>query len=199
MSITIDVTSDIKFHRARLSRQFKRQIPYAANLALNDTAFGLQRRINSSTHQQIDRPNRFTQKAAVVSKSTKVTLRAAISVKNKQWDYLKYIVDGSKEKNVDDPKIAKTNVYGNLSKGYIRRNLAKPRFFYGRLKGRPAWTAGLYRRTNKNTSLELHVAFEPVINHSKVWRYRSVVNLYVRRNFNKNMRKSIAKALATAR
>jgi len=75
-----------------------KQLPYATSLALNQTAFDIRQTLNTDTTRFFDRPNRFTQSAFLVNKSTKQDLQVTVYANaDKGYDrarYLQYGIEG---------------------------------------------------------------------------------------------------------
>lgn len=196
----ISVRADIKKAEKALKKH-KRQIPFAASLALNDAAFGLQQELNDSTRRHMDRPIPFTQKSMRVKKSTKRTLMAKVWVDPKRWKYLEKIVYGSGGQPRPVPVKARLNAYGNLSRSYVNTRKGRRKYFSGKPNNPKGMQPGLYevqgRRGNKR--LKMHVAYERSTRHGRSWPYHRIARTYVNRNFSKFMGKRLRYAIATAR
>jgi len=96
-SITLDIKSELPM--AMLwSTTLAKQLPFATSVALNQTAFDVRQTLNTDTTRFFDRPNRFTQTAFLVNKSTKQDLQVTIYANaDKGYDrarYLQYGIDG---------------------------------------------------------------------------------------------------------
>lgn len=194
----ITVRSDLKKVEKNLKKH-KRQIPYAASLALNDTAFGLQDELNASTVRYMDRPIPFTKKSMRVGRANKRNLMARVWVDGKRWKYLEKIVFGSGGQPRPVPVQARLNGYGNLSRNYVNVRKNNRKYFSGPPK--QGGQAGLYERQGRGGrgGLKMHVAYERSTRHGRSWPYFMVAQGYVRRNFVKFMGKRMRYAIATAR
>jgi hypothetical protein len=96
-SITLDIKSELP--AALLwSTTLAKQLPFATSVALNQTAFDVRQTLNTGTTRFFDRPNRFTQTAFLVNKSTKQDLQVTIYANaDKGYDrarYLQYGIEG---------------------------------------------------------------------------------------------------------
>lgn len=74
----------IDFDRAIFDRRFteieKKNLPYAASLALNETAFGARKAVQGQMRGDLDRPTPYALRGVVYEKSTKRDLRAAVVI-----------------------------------------------------------------------------------------------------------------------
>lgn len=96
-TLTLDIRSELP-KAIRWTDQMTKQLPFAISQALNATAFDARVAINSSTRQYFDKPNRFTQSAFFVQRSTKRNLEALVfaeaSPGKDRARYLKYGIQG---------------------------------------------------------------------------------------------------------
>jgi len=76
-TLTLDIRSNLPM-AAMWSAELRKQLPFAASQALNAAAFDARTAINASTRQFFDNPNRFTQTAFFVQRSTKRNLEAIV-------------------------------------------------------------------------------------------------------------------------
>ena len=150
------------------------QLPYAISLALNDTAFDVRSTVNEATTRFFNTPNRFTQTAFLVERSTKANLTATIYPEPRRERYLRFgIAGGSRPAKGFELKFLsqvastrkipvgtelvptrtiRTNKLGDISLATVRRisaglqSTGNGSFFYGVPKGgdRPL---GIYRRS----------------------------------------------------
>jgi len=119
----------------------KKQIPFATMLALNDTAFDLQRVYKAQTKQKFDQPTQFTQTGFAVQKAKKTDLTAVVYVTEKREDYMKLQVDGGvrhpKNKAIIIPNRSNSDELakyrsGNLTKGAVNKlKKQKDKYFFG--------------------------------------------------------------------
>lgn len=96
-TLTLDIKSELP-KAIRWTDQMTKQLPFAISQALNATAFDARVAINSSTRQYFDKPNRFTQSAFFVQRSTKRNLEAVVFAEaapgKDRARYLKYGIQG---------------------------------------------------------------------------------------------------------
>ena len=203
----ISVRADIKKAQKALDRQHRRQIPFAAKNAVNDTAFGLKDNLGYTMARHIHRPIKFTQNALHVYKAKSVrNIEATVFLKSAQYKYLQRIIFGSGGQKRVVPTPIATNAHGNIKgKSYIKNKLKYKKYFTG--KPHPGMQAGLWERlprkgrkgSKTGGGLRLHAAFEKSVSHGRTYPYHRLAETYIRRNFSKNMGKALRYAIATAR
>lgn len=76
--------TNIRQFEAELSMRLRRQVPYAASRALNDTADEAMDAIRTHMQRQFDRPTRWTLNAFRVDRANKAKLSAVIELKDAQ-------------------------------------------------------------------------------------------------------------------
>lgn len=76
-SLTLNIKSELP-KAAMWSAELRKQLPFATSQALNAAAFDARTAINASTSQFFQNPNRFTQTAFFVQRSTKRNLEAIV-------------------------------------------------------------------------------------------------------------------------
>lgn len=140
MTITFEVSADIKKISESLINEHKKQIPFAAASALNNIAFRVQKQEKIKAKKEIDRPIPFTLRGFRVKKANKMRLESRVFIAPIQWEYLQHIVSDSvrypKRKFIGVPvkDNVKINKYGNVTgkrKGLIKNKT----MFIGKVKG----------------------------------------------------------------
>ncbi|MBS1014476.1 hypothetical protein ACE4RV_06305 [Acetobacter persici] len=127
---------DITRASASLSDLHK-QIPFMAATALNDVAFQVQRAENEAMTDIFHNPRPFTQRATQVEKATKSSLEAVVSLRPDQARYLEPYEDGGEHATSGNntsllvPVDAKTDQYGQMTKGSVARLTARSDTFVG--------------------------------------------------------------------
>lgn len=122
----IKIASDLKKLEKKLTQIERKQLPYAASVALNETIKDVEKGLKRQLKKDIDRPTPFTLKAFRIKRSTKRNLVAEISIKPIQAKYLGYQIDGGTRRAkraapVIIPREKQRNKYGNLPRGKLRR------------------------------------------------------------------------------
>lgn len=208
----ISVKSDLKAWTKDLDKIQKQQLPFAASLALNQTAEFIAVNLNNDTRKYLDRPTPFTQKAFTIKRSNKRNLTALIFPKPAQAAYLKWQVFGgtrrAKGRAIPLPVNIKKNRYGNMPKGAIKRLLAKPNTFSGTMFGVAGiWQRGHFSRAGKfsattkkrGSSLQLLAAYEPTASYTPRFPHDRLAKGYALKAFRPFFERSLARALRTAK
>ena len=144
-----------------MSSMQKKQIPFATMLALNDTAFALQKTYKAQTKQKFDNPTKFTQTGFAVQKAKKTDLTAIVFVTEKREDYMKLEIDGGvrhpKNKAIIIPNRSNSDDLakyrsGNLTKGAVNKlKKQKDKYFFGVPKGNQG-SEGIWERYGRTAT-----------------------------------------------
>nr|WP_025826152.1 hypothetical protein [Acetobacter persici] len=132
----MDVQLDISKASASLS-DLQKQIPFMAASAVNDIAFQVQRAENEAMGDIFHNPRPFTQRATQVEKATKGNPQAVVSLRPDQARYLDPYEDGGEHATAGNntsllvPVEAKTDQYGQMTKGAIARLVSRADTFVG--------------------------------------------------------------------
>lgn len=199
MTLEVNVKHDLKRLTKRLDNIQKKQIPFAASQALNDTGFDARKALRAQAPKKLDRPTKFTVNAFRVRKSNKRNLRAVVYIDPLRWAYLKWAIEGGKRK-VDGkgtgvPYKAKLNKFGNIpgrKKGLIK----KKKQFIATIKG----ITGVWERYGKGgKDVRLMVAFEKDVQYERRFPFEKIVRGVAKNRFPKHLQRRLNRALATAR
>lgn len=160
----IDISSNIEEVERVLSDKGRNQLPFALSQSLNDTTDAVRDRWASLIASELDRPTPFTKRGLFNRRSSKVRLVATVGVKDIQAGYLEFQARGGRRRPdgraILVPVNARLNRYGNMSRGAVKRLLAQPTVFSGRVKNVP----GIYRRIRGG--VKLLVAYEDTVDYS---------------------------------
>jgi len=196
----ISVRDDLKKLTRDLSRLQKKQIPFAASLAINETAENAQAALKVQAQKKLDRPTRQTIGSFRVGRrSNKNNLVRNVFILPWAAEYLKYQIDGgvrtTRGKGTGVPFNQKLNKFGNIpgrKKGLVK----KKKQFVATIKG----ISGVWERFGrKGKFIRLVTAFETRVVYRKKFNFYKIVSGVVSGRFNKNMNIAFKKALATAR
>ena len=192
-----------------LSRIQRKQIPFATSVAINDTAFGLQKEIKRQMPTKLDRPTPWTVSGVLVRKSKKTDLEAFVymagarglpkeSVDRNQ--YMKYQVNGGtrypKKTKIPVPsKNLKVNKYGNMPRNKIKSLVKQKDVFVGNVKG----IDGIWQRNKKDNGIKLLVGFENNADYRPRLPFNRIGQGYTASKFTPNFQRALARALASAR
>jgi hypothetical protein len=215
------IKSNIEQVTKNLSRIQRKQIPFATSMAINDTAFGLQKEIKRQMPIKLDRPTPWTISGVLVRKSKKTDLEAYVYMAGARGlpkssldrnQYIKYQVSGGtrhpKKRKIPVPyKNIKANKYGSMPKGKVKSLIAKRDVFVGNVKGIDGiWQRGHYDQSGafyttkgRASSVRLLVAFENNADYKPKLPYQRISEGYTAHKFEPNFRRALAKALASAK
>lgn len=195
---TIDF--DMREFEAALTDFERNQMPFALSQALNDTAQDVMRAWQQEIDTKIDRPTPFTRRGVFVQRSSKQRLEAVVGIKDVQAEYLKWQVRGgtqsSRRRAIPVAVKQKRNKYGNAPRGSLRRVLAKPNTFSGRVKGR----AGVWQRMkNKRRPLKLLFAYNASHQYQRKLNLERPARRVASRVVQGHLARRLSVAIATAR
>lgn len=218
LSITLD-TSRIQ----RELSDMQKQIPYATSTAINSLAFDAMRLENSAMSEIFDHPRPFTTRATQVDKATKSNPTAVVSLRDQQAKYLTpYETGGDHWVGARDgagdllvPVDGRTDAYGQIPRGLIKRLLARPDVFAGTIRGvRGIWQrpvqgtrrngvrgskGALRSQGGQRTALKLLYVFRPNRDVNKHLDFEQRAAELVQREGPKAIEAAIMKAIGTAR
>ena len=177
----------------------RKQIPFAASQAINDTALDAQKAVKVQAVKKLDRPTRSTVNSFRVKRSTKRNLAGEVFVLPWAWAYLRYQIDGGTRRasgaGTGVPVNARLNKFGNIpgrKKGLIK----KKKQYIATIRG----ISGVWERTGRGgKTIKLITVFKKTVNYSKRFAFRKVVVGVVKNKFNKHMSRRLQFALSTAR
>ena len=222
--IEISVRTNIKELSKKLEAFANKQIPFATAQALTSLAKMVQAGERKAMGSVFDKPTPFTINSVGVKAARKDYLQAEVYVKDIAAAYLKpYEVGGVNKLNsraLLNPVGVPVNQFGNLNRTAMATLKARSDVFVGSVKTksgetisgvwqRTAETAkvvsrtGKIRRTSKGVNqtghLKLLIRFQDAHPIKQHLDYERRAETMVRQNFNKEMGKALAKAMATAK
>lgn len=182
--ITINVEADIKEATRHLDGVQRKQIPFAASVAINNTAKDVQGALSTET-RVFDRPKPLTTKGTYLKRSTKASLTAEVGLKQRMFggpvnEYLLAEVEGGTRAMKRSEILlqragilpagyqtrpgsgARMDSYGNMSRGQIVQILSYFKTFGGiETSGRNArnktQSAKLNRSTRSRAAVEYFI------------------------------------------
>ncbi|WP_299076443.1 hypothetical protein [uncultured Paraglaciecola sp.] len=199
----LSVTGDIK-KATRLLGAMKKQIPFAASVAMNDTATDIQKVEKSAMHRELDNPRPATVKGIRVSRSNKRSLSASVFILPAINQFIRYQVVGGvrppRSRTEAVPFNMRLNKYGNIPgrrQGKLAKILAKPDTFSGTIKG----VAGIWQRGKgrNRTSLTLLVAYENKTTYRPAFHFYRHAERTAASRWPRNFSRAIKHAIRTAR
>lgn len=217
--MNIDIQTNIKEVTKHLNVIQKKQIPFAASVAMNKVIFGMQKAEKKKVDRVFDNATNFTRTGFVVVKSTKKNLVAELYIQNKgnkdRTSYMRHEIDGgTRHPNKVSIVIArhsnftgKTTQAGNLRKGTLDKMKAqRSKFLFGKPTGR-GWSgasAGVWERYARDTDtprIRQVALFTKYAKYKPLFPFYETANQVVmgRGGFKKQFEKAMRMALRTAR
>lgn len=187
------------------------QLKFATARALTQTAKDAEKGITKQLPQIFERPNPFTKRGIGITPAKKTRLSAAVFVKRQQAEYLHIQERGGVRRPVPRSPILvpvhiRTNVYGNIARGKIARETAKPQTFVA--SGKDARTRHLkpgiyrrYKRTKRNRARapKLLAALHRQARYAPRFNFIDRVTQIVKARFPERWKRSVDDAIRTAR
>ncbi|MFC4699378.1 hypothetical protein ACFO4O_04295 [Glaciecola siphonariae] len=188
-------TTGTKELQAKINDIVKKQLPFAASVALNNTAVDVKKGVERQLQQDIDKPTPFTQKAFAIHRSSKSRLMSAVYIKPIQAAYLKpQILGGRRVAAKGKPILIPGNAtrkdkHGNLPRGKIARLQSQGKIFKdGRLI--------LEKMARKNRGLAYSAKDASYKPRFKFYERAKSTAIKV---FERHLQKSLTHAIKTAR
>ena len=160
--MNVNIETNIEEVTKHLTIIQKKQIPFAAAQALNDTAFGLKKAMSNKADKTFEGGARpFTKRGFLVEKADKRNLVAELYIEKRRAEYMdKEIEGGVRRPKKDAITIANANNYkGALTKaGNIRPTTIKrfknneKKYFFGKPKGMPSAKEGIWERYGREAT-----------------------------------------------
>ena len=208
------VKTDFAKFRRTLDQLGREQLPYAAALALNQTARTARDDLTRSLPAIFDAkgraPTPFTMRAIGTTAARKSNLRAEIFVKRDQARYLGIEETGGERVRMPGwpiltPVDVAVNAYGNIPRALVRKLLAEPEnYFVAKIRG----TYGLWERTARSgqrhvlrgqRGLRLLIAFRERAVYRPRFGFYDHARASIAANFRPARSAGLARAIATAR
>jgi hypothetical protein len=165
----------------------------------------------SGLERDLDRPAPFTKRGMFVARASKRRPVGVVGFKKVQSHYLALQASGgtrrAKRKAVVVPVGARLNKYGNMPRGALKRQLAKPNVFSGKVKG----VAGVWQRpdrgrrrdgtrgTKRAKGLKLLAVYKSAVKYSPRLKFETRAKVLASREIGPAIAKHLAYAVKTAR
>ncbi len=208
----LQMSVDTRAIERRLNKVAGSQLPFAVALGINDVAGQIKDAEASGLERDLDRPTPFTKRGMFVSRATKRKLTGVVGFKRVQAEYLAMQATGgkrrAKKRAVLVPVNQRLNKYGNMPKATVKRLIARPDTFSGKVGGvggiwqRPkARGAGTARRASsgKRKGLKLLIAYKRAVDYSPRLKFVPRAGTTARREIAPAIAKHLARAVKTAR
>ena len=215
----LDIQTNIKEVTKNLNIIQKKQIPFAASVAMNRVIFGMQKAEKKKVDRVFDNATKFTKTGFVVVKSTKKNLTAELYINNEgnkdRASYMQYEVSGG-NRTPNNVAIAvvrqnnftgKTTQAGNFRKGAINKMKAqRAKFFFGKPKGQrfSGASQGVWERYARDTDtprIRQVALFTKYAKYKPLFPFYETANQVVfgRGGFKRQFEKALRQALRTAK
>ena len=194
----VNVKTNIKEISKNLTRDQKKQVPFASAMAINNTLFQLRKEMGKQTRKKLDRPTKFTQNGFVVQKAKKQNPKGMLFLKDAVEKYLKFQIDGgvrSTGKYIPVPfkQNARLNKFGNIV-GKRSGLIKKKSQFIGTVNG----ILGVWER-QKGNKLKLIIGFERTVEYKPKLPFYTIAQKFSAAVFDRNFTKAITRAIKSAR
>lgn len=194
----ISLKADFKQVIKKLSRIQRKQIPFAAMVALNDTAFQSRKVAVRAMPRFLDRPAPVTMKGLMVGKAKKTQLSSKVFFKDFVWRYMKYQVEGgtrSTGRKIAVPSnTIKLNKYGNIPGR--RGGLIKGGAYVAQVSGN---VTGIFKAKGKKGKRVLKAILVDRTTYKPRYPFHTIIERAARKRFKPNFERSLTRALRTAR
>lgn len=180
----------------------KKQLPFAAALALTRTAQDTRDAITVNLPKTFDRPTPFTRQGIGITTATKETLTATIFVKDVQAEYLRLEELGGTRKPKGQalvlPGGIKLNQYGNIPNKALAKGKASGKVFVATIKGIP----GFWQRTQAkggDKGVKLLARFQKKAEYKPRFGFLTQAEAAITIAFFKHMPAALERAFRSAR
>ena len=194
----ISLKADFKQVIKKLKRIERKQIPFAAMLALNDTAFQSRKVAVKAMPRFIDRPTPVTLRGLLVGRAKKAQLASKVFFKPFVWRYMRFQVVGgtrSSSRKIAVPgREVKLNKYGNIP-GRRRGLLTGGAYFADMGGGR----TGIFKPKGKKGKRVLRAILVDSAAYKPRYPFHTIIERAARKRFKPNFERSLTRALRTAR
>lgn len=183
----------------RAFRDLRRnQVPFALALGLTRTAQRIQGDVERSLPQNLDRPTPFTQRGVAIRPALKRRPVAYVFIKDIQADYLRRQETGGtrrpKKRAIVVPEKVRLNKYGNMTRGRVKKLLAREDVFSGNVRG----IGGIWQR-KKNGKLKLLVRYASNAQYKPKLGFEDTAKMSFKRHVFERMRSAAKFAIRPKR
>lgn len=180
--------------------QHQSQVPFAIATGINDTLNDVKLAEERRLPLVFDRPTPFTRKGLMIRRATKTRLAGEVRYKDIQQKYLRLQQTGGERKPKGRALVVpvgqRLNQFGNLSRGAIKRLLARPDVFSGEVRG----VAGIWQRPkSRGGKMKLLIAYEPSAKYQPRLAFREHARQVATRVLQQNLARAWRRAIQTAR
>lgn len=199
--IEINIDSELKDLEKSLTRFYRKQIPFAASKAINDTLFGAREHMQDMATMNLHKPTPFTLRGFKVHRSKRDELAGVLYIDDIQAKYLKYQIEGGtrrpgKRKLGIPLRNMPRNKYGNVPgwRNKIEKLNNDPNVYFEEHNG----ISGLWRRYKRRPP-KLLVVFKNEVDYKKRFDYYRHAKRYIDARLVGNLGRAIERAIKTAK
>lgn len=209
VALRLDIRSNIRDVQRGLNDATRRQIPFAASVAINETLGDVKANADKRLRKTIDRPTPFTMRAFRVRRSSKSRLSGKVEAAPVQNEYLARLEEGGTRtpsgRAIVVPGKIRLNRYGNMARRALANAKAAPAVFVASSSSPRTrhLAAGLYRRGKgrggKPGPLVRLASFVSSASYSARLRFADTARKTADARLAFHMERAIRRALASAR
>lgn len=224
MAFEISVRSNVREVERMLGALALQQLPFATAVALTSLAKLVQKAEVQNLADKLKNPSPFTLKSVKATAARKNNPVSTVFVMDKAAEYLDPYESGGAHKlpgkALFNPKNIPLNQYGQLRKGALAALKGRSDIFIGKVKTKKGMVNGVWQRqaakalvTNRRTGksrlstrgvnttggLKLLIRFGDALPVNKHLGYQARATAVVNANFNSEMGKALAMAMASSR
>ena len=228
MTFDINIRTNIKAFEKTVSAFAFKQLPFATALALTALAGEVKAAEEANEKKVLDRPKPFTTGAIGVRKANKARMEAIVFVKDITAAYLEPYQFGGKNvlnsKALLKPvgAVKDLDQFGNLPRNFLSKLKGRSDIYIGKIQTKRGLVNGVWQRvvqegaavtmvtktgkvrktrkgTNTSEHLVLLVKFEDAHPAKQYLDWFNVAKRAVEKNFNRQMGKALARAIASAK
>ena len=205
-NVSVD-TSQLQRRLSALPGQVRFATAYMLTQLAKDGREAATKRIGEA----FDRPVRFTQSAITIKPATKTSLTSVVFAKDIQANYLAIQETGGERRPepgapIIVPVNIRLNTAGNIPRGKVRREVAKPTTFVSRQDTSRTrhLPPGIYQRCKRPNGKamrppKLLVALEKLVRYRPRFRFQETVHDAVGESLERRWREAVDKTLRTSR
>ena len=194
----LNIKSNVQQFARQMKREQRSQLPFATAKALTATGKAAAEFQSKRMGDTFDSPTPFTQKGVAAISATKARMYSRVLVKTIQAGYLATQEEGGTRtpsgRAIVIPVGQRTNKYGNMPKGAVRRALARDDTFSGTVRG----IGGIWQRTRAG-GVKLLVAYEQQARYKPRFRFKETTEQFAAERFPVEFDKAFKHAMETAR
>ena len=204
----VNVKTNIKEISKNLTRDQKKQVPFAASLAINATLGigkknrmkGLDGALQKQMKKKLDNPMPRTTKAFYRVGSRKTNLVGVLGFTEWASKFMRFLIEGGtrfpKKSKIGVPykNNARLNRYGNIA-GRKSGLIKKQSQFIAKIAG----IDGVWERQKRDKKAKLIIGFKNSVLYKPIFPFYKIAKRYCLAKFDENFQKALDKAIKSAK